>query len=161
MKIYLKRDKSDEKSRYIVYSESAEELYRIVGEKKAHIERSYILHNDTCVAKIRDTNLFMVRNCYVNTNENNFHIMMTSASDKMTFRFHGIDFHLRGDILNKSYDIMNIENKVVCCVSRKYLSHSDALELNIFEENNILSCIVCAMFFDSICTVDAMTLQTT
>lgn len=161
MKIYLKRDKSDEKSRYIVYAENGDELYRIIGETKGHTDRSYVLYKDNCVAKIRDSRLLVLRTCYVNSKEGSFHIVITSASEKMTISFHGIDFHIRGDILKKSYDIMNIENSVVCCVSRRYVTRADAIELNIFDKKHILSCIACAMFLDSVCTIDAMALQTT
>lgn len=161
MKIYLKRDKSDEKSRYIVYTENGDELYRIIGESKGHTERAYVMCKENCVLKIRDTRLFMLRTCYVNSKDESFHIVVTSASGKTAISFHGIDYHIRGDILKNSYDIMNIENSVVCCVSRKYVTHADAIELNIFDNKHLLSCIACAMFLDSVCTIDAMALQTT
>ncbi len=161
MKIYIKRDKSNETARYIVYSESGEELYKVAGECKGHTERSYILCKGYCVAKIRDTRLFMLRTCYVNTDRDSFHIVLTSSNDKMKITFHGIDFHIRGDVFKTSYDLMNIDNSVVCCVSKRYIPHADALELNINDEKQVLNCIVCAIFLDSLCTVDAMTLQTT
>ena len=113
MKIYIKRDKSDEKSRYIIYSESGEELYKVVGECKGRTERGYILCKDSCVAKIRDTRLLTIRTCYVFTKEDRFHIVLTSSNDKMKITFHGIDFHIRGDVLHESYDLMNIDNSVV------------------------------------------------
>ena len=161
MKIYLKRDKTDEKSRYIVYAENGDELYRIIGETKGNTERAYVLYKNSCVAKIRDARLFMFRTCFVNSKDDSFHIVLTSVSDKITISFHGIDFHIRGDILKKSYDIMNIENSVVCCVSRRYVTRADAIELNIFDNKHIISCIACAMFLDSVCTIDTMALQTT
>ncbi len=161
MKIYIKRDKSNETARYIIYSESGEELYKVVGECKGRTERAYVLCGENCVAKIRDIRLFMLRTCYVNTKQDSFHIVLTSSNDKMKITFHGIDFHIRGDVLYQSYDLMNIDNSVVCCVSKRFVAHADALEMNINEEKQILNCIVCAIFLDSLCTVDAMTLQTT
>lgn len=161
MKIYIKRDKSNDRSRYIIYSESGEELYTVVGECKGRTERAYILCKERCVAKIRDTRLFMLRTCYVFTNKDRFHIVLTSTGNKMKISFHGIDFHIRGDVLNESYDLMSIDNSVVCCVSRRYVTHADALELNINDAKHILNCIVSAIFLDSLCMVDAMTLQTT
>ena len=74
VKIYIKRDKSNERSRYIIYSESSEELYTVVGECKGRTERAYVLCKGRCVAKIRDTRLFMFRTCYVFTNDDRFHI---------------------------------------------------------------------------------------
>lgn len=161
MKIYIKRDKSNEKARYIIYSESGEELYKVSGECKGRTERAYIMCGENYVAKIRDIRLLSLRTCYVNTEKDSFHILLTSSNNKMKIAFHGIDFHIRGDALSQSYDLMNIDNSVVCCVSRRYVKHADALELNINEEKHILNCIVCAIFLDSLCTVDALTLQTT
>lgn len=161
MKIYIQRDKSNANSRYIIYSESGEKLYDVVGECKGRTEHTYILCKENCVAKIRDTRLFMLRTCYVFTNTDRFHIVLTTSNDKMKISFHGIDFHIRGDVLHESYDLMNIDNSVVCCVSRRYVTHADVLELNINDKKHILNCIVCAIFLDSLCMVDAMALQTT
>lgn len=161
MKIYLKRDKSDENSRYIVYSESGDELYRINGKHTRSSHRMYIMSGDQCVAKIRDTNLSMIRSCYVTTRDLSFHLTITRSKGKFAVSYHGVTLHIRGDIINKSYDILDIDNTVLACVCRRYATSHDALEININDEKFVLVSIATAVCFDSVCTTDAMTLQTT
>lgn len=161
MKIYLKRDTSDENSRYIVYSETGEEMYKIIGKRKTSIDRVYITNDDKCIAKIRDTHLGMIRSCYVTTQSDSFHIVMTTSRDKISITFHGISYHIRGDVLNKSYDILDVDNSVVGCVCRRFNSSADALELNFDDKKHELNIIASAVFLDTVCTVDSMALQTT
>lgn len=161
MKIYLKRDTSEENSRYIVYTESGDEKYKVVGKRKASFERTYVMLKDDCVAKIRDTHLGVIRTYYVTTKENNFHIVMTLSRDKVSIAYHGVSLHIRGDVLNKSYDILNIDNSVVACVCRRFSDKGDALEININDNNFEMACIASAICLDSVCTTDSLVLQAT
>ncbi|MBQ4129499.1 MAG: hypothetical protein IJD68_06990 [Ruminococcus sp.] len=161
MKIYLTRDKSQENSRYIVYSETGQVLYKIVGKRKSSVERTYIMKDDACVAKIRDAHLGPIRTCYVTEADLSFHLVFTTVNNKTSITFHGLSFHLRGDLLFKSYDLLNIDNSVVACVCRRFNSSADALEININDKNFELACISTAVCLDSVCTMDSMALQAT
>ncbi len=161
MKVYLKRDKSDENSRYIVYSESGEILYKIYGSYKSHVEKIYVMQEDKYIAKMRETLLGNFRTCYVTTSSDNFYIAMKCSRDKVSVTFRGAGFHIRGNVFDKSYDIMNIDNSVVGVVSRRFSTRADALELNVYDNKYILSCIACAVFFDTACVMDTSALQAT
>lgn len=161
MKIYLKRDKSDENSRYIVYSESGEILYKIFGSYKSHVEKIYVMQDSKCIAKMRETHLGNFRTCYVTTAEDNFYIAMKCSREKVAVTFRGAGFHIRGNVFEKSYDIMNIDNSVVGVVSRQFSTSADALMINIYEVKYELCCIACAVFFDTACVMDTSALQAT
>lgn len=161
MKIYLKRDKSDIDSRYIVYSQSGEELYKIRGKHTRSSHRLYITSGEQCVAKIRDTNLSMIRSCYVTTKDSSFHITITHSKGKFAVAFHGVTLFIRGDIINKSYDILDIDNTVLSCVCRRFSASNDALEININDINFELVSIATAVCLDNVCTTDAIALQAT
>lgn len=161
MKVYLKRDKSDENSRYIVYTHSGDELYRIVGRYTRSSHHMYVMKKDRCIAKIRDTHLALLRTCYVTCKENSFHLVVTNVRDNLAVKYHGIPLHIRGDVLNKSYDILDIDNSVISCVCRRFSTSHDALELNINEEKFEIHCIATAVFLDTTCTMDALALQAT
>lgn len=161
MKIYLKRDKSDENSRYIVYSECGDELYKIHGKHTHSSHRMYIMSGEQCVAKIRSTNLSVLRSCYVTTKDESFHLTIAFSKGKLAVSYHGVTLHIRGDIINKSYDILDIDNTVLSCVCRRYSTSHDALEINLNEKNAEILSIATAVCLDSICTTDAMALQAT
>lgn len=161
MKIYLKRDKSDENSRYIVYTYSGDELYKIVGKYTRSSHHMYIMKGDECIAKIRDTHLALLRTCYINSKDSSCHVVVTNSRDKLAVKYHGVSLHLRGDVLNKSYDILDVDNSVVSCVCRRFSTSHDALEININDEKFEILSIATAVCLDISCTTDVMALQAT
>lgn len=161
MKVYLKRDKSDENSRYIVYSESGEVMYKITGKHTQSSQRTYIMRDDVCVAKIRDTHMGPLRSCHVTMNGSSFHLVTTFAHDKYAVTYHGVSMHIRGDVLANSYDILAVDNTVIACVCRRYNHDSETLELNINDTNLQLLCIASAVCLDNVGTIDSLALLAT
>lgn len=161
MRVYLKRDKSDENSRYVVFSECGEKLYNITGKRSGSFHRLYINSGDRCIAKIKDNEFMLLRNCYISTDNLACHITITTRKSKLMVAFHGVPLHIRGDVLNKSYDILDIDNTVLCCVCRRFSSSHDALEININDDKYEILSIAAAVCLDSLCTTDAMALQAT
>lgn len=161
MKLYIKRDKSDETSRYIVYSETGEVMYKICGKYSASSQRTYIMRDDICVAKIRDAHLGPIHTSYVTLSGSSFHLVTTFSRNKFSVVYHSAPVHIRGDVLNKSYDIMAVDNSVIACVCRRFNVNSETMELNINDINYQLLCIASAVCLDSIGTLDSMVLQTT
>lgn len=161
MKIIVKRDKSSENSRYIVFSDTGDELYKIVGKHAHSSHRLYIMRKEERVAKIRDAQLPLLRACYVSGEDCSFHLTIATPKDKMAVTYHGVPLHIRGDVLNKSYDILDIDNTVISCVCRRFSTCYDALEINISDNKYEIHSIATAVCLDSICTIDAMVLQAT
>lgn len=161
MKYYLKRDKSDENSRYMVYSDAYEPVYEIKGKHHRGQSRCFIMQGDNCVCKIVDTSLALIRTCHITTKLVSTHLVIAQVKDKYTITYHGVSLHIRGDVLSSSYDILNVDNTVVACVSRRFSAHSDALELNIFDSKFELITIASAVCFDSICLDKIPALQVT
>ena len=83
---------------------------------------------------MRETLIGNFRTCYVTTAEDNFYIAMKCSREKVAVTFRGAGFHIRGNVFEKSYDIMNIDNSVVGVVSRQFLTSADALMINIYED---------------------------
>ena len=161
MKIYLKRDKSDENSRYIVFSENGDCRYKISGRHTRSSHHMYVTQGEQCVAKIRETNIALIRSCYVTSKDGNFHLTVTLSKRKFAVAYHGVTYHIRGDVLNKSYDILDIDNSVVACVCRRFSTSHDALEINLNNEKSEIVSIATAVCLDGICTTDVLALQAT
>ena len=119
------------------------------------------MQNDSFVLKLRQTLLGNFRTCYVVSGEDSFHIAMKCSREKVSVTFRGTGFHIRGNVFDKSYDIMNIDNSVVGVVSRRYSARADAIELTVYDDKYILSCIACAVFFDTACVLDSAALPAT
>ncbi len=161
MKLYLKRDKAEEKSRYIVFDALGEQRYKIEGKHCASVERTYILQGDTCVSKIRSTHLGPIRSSFVVTPNKSFHIVVTQTRDKIAVTYHGFNVHIRGDVFNNSYDILDVSNSVIACVSKVFKTSSETLELNINDDNYELLAISTAVCLSCVCTTESLQLQAT
>ncbi len=161
VKIYLTRDISEENSRYIVCRDTGDEILKISGKRKSGFERMYINQKDQCVAKIRDTGISVLRSCYVSSQCGNFHFVISTSKDKMSITYHGVPFHIRGNILEKSYDILDVDNSVIACVQKRFKTSTETLEINISNEKYLIHCIASAVCLNNSCTTDALSLQTT
>ncbi len=161
MKIYLKRDTAFENSRYIVCDELGKQLYTVSGKHGTNSERMYIMQGENCISKIRNTSLALLRSCYVATGSGNFHMVITCSKDKIAITYHGIGFHIRGNVLEKSYDILDVDNTLIACVQKRFNTHNEVLEININNDRYELYCIASALCLNTVCTNDALSLQTT
>lgn len=135
-------------------------MFTVSGRFTKNSEHLYIMRDELCVAKIRGASLAVLRSCHVKTDRDDFRIMIASKHDKTVITYHGVNFHIRGNVTLKSYDILDVDNSVVACVQRRYNTSNETLELNIDNDKNLLSCIASAVCLNSDCTNDALTLQT-
>lgn len=161
VKLYLKRDNSSEFSRYIVLDELGVEKYSIVGRHLASGERMYILDGEKKLMKIKDTKLYMLRSFYISQKSDAMRILIAYKGNDISVTFHGICWHISGDVLGKAYDILDIDNSVVASVSKSYSSGTQLFEININNEEKELFCIAGAVCVNSIATVHKMAAQTT
>lgn len=160
MKVYLKRDKSNDNSRYIVTDELGVKMFTVCGRFTKNAEHLYIMHDELCVAKIRNTSISLLRTCHVKTDRDDFRIVIASKHDKTAITYHGVNFRIRGNVTLKSYDILDVDNSVLACVQKRYNTSNETLELNIDNDKNLLSCIASAVCLNTSCLNDALTLQT-
>lgn len=161
MKLYLKRDKSDVQSRYNVFDNLGEQRYKIEGKRTASVERTYILQGDSCVSKLRTTQLGPIRSSFVVTKEMSFHVIITQTRDKFAVSYHGVNVHIRGDVFNNLYDILDVSNTVIACVSRVFKSSSETLELNINDDKYEMLALSTALCLSCVCTTEELLLQAT
>lgn len=121
----------------------------------------YVQNDDECVAKIREVRIANIKTNYVSTKEDKFHIVVTQKRGKLSAIYHGIGFHIRGDVSEKSYDIMDIDNSVIACVQKRFNTSKETFEININNDKYLVHCIVSAVCMNCVCTTDALALQAT
>ncbi len=161
VKVFLIRDNSEHDSRYVVYSQSGEILYSVNGTHKSGSQKIGVFQGDACIAKIRDVAIANLRTNYVSLPQDKFHLVISQSRSKFSVIYHGVSFHIRGNVLEKSYDIMNIDNSVVACIQKRFDTSKETLEININNDKYLLHCITSAICLNCICTTDALALQAT
>ena len=140
--------------------ESGYQLFTVGGKFKRNSEHLYIMRDELCVAKIRDTSLSLLRSCHIKTDSDDFRIMIASNQTKTAITYHGVNFHIRGNVTIKSYDILDVDNTVIACIQKRFNTADETLELNINNDKNLLSCIASAVCLNSKSTNDVLALQT-
>lgn len=161
MKVFLVRDNSELTSRYIVYSQSGDTLCEVNAKYSTGSQKMNIYSDSHRIAKIRDVSIGKIKTYYISTENDKFSIVMSDARSKFAVIYHGIGFHLRGNVLEKSYDIMDIDNSLVACVQKRFNTSKETLELNINNDKYLVHCIASAVCLNSLCTTDALALQAT
>lgn len=160
MKLYLSKDKSDDSSRFIVYDERACQRYKVVGRHVRSGERMYILCDDLQLVTLRDTKIAGLRSYYVHMFDDSFHVIITKRRSGFSVSIHGVSWHIVGDVLKKSYSILDIDNTVVASICRHHTAVGEAYEVDIIDKTNELYCIAIAVCVESICTLESFAVQT-
>lgn len=86
-------------------------------------------------------------------------IFVTKNSKGISASFRNISWRIRGDILQKNYDIVDLDNSLVCGVCKEYHRDFDSYKIEIFSKERELFCIATAVCFDLIKTAKTPALQ--
>ncbi|MDP4119637.1 MAG: hypothetical protein Q8876_01065, partial [Bacillota bacterium] len=75
---------------------------------------------------------------------------ITLTYAKQQFTFYGISWHIRGDLLTKNYDIVDIDNSVIMSHCVRWGQFGDGYEINILSENREILCLCVAICLNHI-----------
>lgn len=159
MIVYLRRNVSDVFSRYSVFDDKGNMRYDIVGRHSTSGEKINILKGNEIVAKIRDFDLGLLNSFTIRSNGNLINIFVTKNSKGLSASFRNISWRFRGDIMQKNYDIVDLDNSLVCGVCAEYHRGFDSYKIEVFTEERELFCIATAVCLDLIKTAKTPALQ--
>ncbi len=148
MKVFIRRDTSDEHARYLIDDEFENPLYNVTGRMTASGELMKIMSEGYTAAKIRDMRLPVVRAYSVSYASENIKLFFTVRAGEVRVRFSGISWRIRGDVLGGSYDILDADSTVICTVYKHFSKNYS--ELTIFDTNRELFCIAAAICVESL-----------
>ena len=160
VKIFLQRDKSEEASRYRAYDDRGELIYLIRGRITPSGESMTIRSTDGGVmCRIRRLGLRALSAYSISAGGESARLNIAVGAGRAAVRFRGISFHIRGDVLTGSYDILDADNSIVCVVYKDYAKSCIELSVNIKERE--LFCMAAAACIDSLTVTPAPALQMT
>ena len=148
VKIFIRRDVSDIHARYAVFDEYENELYTVSGRNTASGEVMKVISSGFTQAKIRDLRLPVLTAYVISVKAESVKLFFTYRAGRIKARFSGISWRIRGDILSGSFDIIDADGTIVCCVYQNFLKRY--IELNVFDDNRELFCIAAALCVDAL-----------
>lgn len=158
VKIILKRDLSSDDARFEIFDELGALYLRAAGRRTPSGETIRLLRDGETVAKIRGLDLSLLNTCIITTPTENVRLVITAAHGEMSVRFRGISFHLRGNVLSGSYDILDADNTTVAAVTKRF--SQGYTEMTIYNSARELCCIAVLVCIESIAVDPTPALQT-
>lgn len=159
VKRYMQPDTSDLFSRYEVFDDCGELLYRIRGKNTPSGESMRIRDmQDNIICKVRRLG-FSALSAYSISEHGETVRLNIAVTDRAAVRFRGISFSVRGDVLSGSYDIIDADRKVVCTVFRDF--GKGCTQLTVNDKEREILCIAAAACINSLRADTAPALQMT
>lgn len=154
MKLFLKRDISSFDSLFTVLDDKCSDKY-YVRRVKNIIELRDLRGKP--LLKIRSLPFPALRAYSMSTVGRSAKLMI---NPKSRCYYYGLSWHIRGDILTKSFDIIDADNSLVATHCKRFCDSGDGFELNIENEAAELFCIGTAVCVNLGVTADKRILQT-
>ena len=158
MKLFLKRDVSVSKNEFTVFDELGNEKYfaLVKGRKPSSTLSLRLLNTQGEVtAKMRRIPIVGTNTYLFSVNKKSVTMALVKNSAGFYCYFYGNNWHIHGDVLKKSFDIIDVDKSVVM-THRQYADYS---ELEIFDETNELFCVCASICANMINTVEKHTVQ--
>lgn len=160
MKLYIKRDISSEKSRFVVLDELCHEKYLVVSSGKS-LEKLNITDLDNNVlTKINRLPLPLLHAYSITCGKKNIRFILNPAKNAENCYYYGICWHIRGQVFTKSFDIVDVDNSLVATHSRGWNNSFEGYELNVFDDQYEQFCLSSALCVDLATLSESPVIQT-
>jgi len=156
MKLYIKRDKSADKSMFIVFDEHCKEKYYVIGTKDKF---ELVTLEKERLMKIRRVPLPALNAFSISAYKRNIKFITGGSTSKVQCYYYGIGWRIRGNIFVKSFDILDADNSLVATHAKCFSSCGDGYELNIINEDMELFSVATAICINLVAKVDNPCLQ--
>ncbi len=151
LNLYLKQDTEANAGLFTVYDACGRMCYRLTGDAQTLGGKIFLCDtNHREVARITHMGLAGIsRYTIVIADKERARILQNLASIKMPFRIRGISWRLRGDLVLRSFDIVDVSDALVMSHGRCWESNGECFALDIAQEKYAPLCICMAAVIDS------------
>lgn len=161
MKLFLKRDCSEEHSRFTVSDESGFERYRVTGKRTASTDRMALSSpQGELLVKIRIAPFHVFYAFSISDSNERFSITAANIGNRTEYRFHGISWHLSRSSDGRSFEVLDADGSVIMTQNADRFLSTDVYTLDILSEYRELFCIAVAVCADVINYADSAAIAT-
>ena len=151
MKLFLRRDKSDDYARFIVSNELGRDIYKICGKKGACVDRMGLLNmNGDTMLKIAVAPFSFFTICNISKPTEHFTLFINGYKN-VEYKFYGLDWNILKSSDGLSFEILKNDKSVVMIQNPGRASNDNIYTLEIFDTSKELFCIAVAACVNLIC----------
>lgn len=160
MKLFLQRDTSELSARYRVFDERGKLCFLITGKRNPSGETLRIRTPDgETVCRIRSLGFSALCVYSISAGGESIRLNVAVGSGRVSVRFRGISFFVRGDVLMGSYSILDADTAVVCEAGKDYAQ--GCTQLILHQQDREMFCLAAVACIDSLNVGSVPALQMT
>ena len=151
MHFYL-RQNSDTDALFIIMDSTGQLVYRVTGDSLSIGNKISMIDNEQNeIARISSVGLATLSKytIYVGEKER-AHLTWNSGAKHHQVKIKGKSWRFRGELVTRSFDIVNVDSSVVMTHGRCWNNMGDCYGVDIKEEVDIPVCLCLAVILDSI-----------
>lgn len=143
MKLYINRDTHNVSARFVVYDDLYREKYTVTADKKSFKRLKITTSDGKTAVKILQLPLPIVQVYSISDFKRNIKFTVKPSGFCADAGFYGVSWHIRGNILSKSFDIDDADNSIIAVHSCAFEKNCCMLE--IMNPENELFCLASAV----------------
>lgn len=159
MKFFFKRDISCADARFVIYDALCNEKYFVVSNGKSVEKLKLIDLEGNTLLKIKKLPLPVVYAFSISHKTENIKMILNPAKSAAGCYYYGISWHIRGNVFEKNFDIIDVDNTVVATHLKRWSGCADGYELNVYCREKELLCIASAVCINIVSIVDNPAIQ--
>lgn len=161
MKLFLKRDFSNEGALFIVFDHLGKEKFYVYRDMRhSHFSLAITDTNFNRLCSISTVPLPIFKAFTIKDKKSIIRLIFNKNTSRPMCYYYGISWRIRGDIINKNFEVVDNDNTILLTHRGSWSRSGDSYELNITEGSRELFLIASAICVDLIESADEKQLQT-
>lgn len=150
MKFYIKQSTGTE-ALFTVIDALGQSVYSVTGDSLSIGSKVYLIdNNQNEAARIFSLGISaMSRYSVFIGDKERARVTLNLASSKQPIKIKGVGWSFRGDLLTRSYDLIDVDSTVVMTHGRCWNENGDCFAVDIANQSKVLLCLCIAVILDS------------
>lgn len=153
MKYYIKQNTADGKEVFTVLNEVGQSVYHVLSDESTLYSKLILLDEaQNVVAKINRIGVIGFSRFDINIDDKECARITQNLAAKVTpkFKIHGVSWHFRGNMLLRTFDVLNVDHSIVMTHGRNWGINGECFAVDISLPQNEILCLCIAVVIDSI-----------
>ncbi|QEY33806.1 hypothetical protein FL966_01370 [Caproiciproducens galactitolivorans] len=150
MKFFIKQSTGTD-ALFTILDTLGQPVYRVTGDSLAIGSKFYLIDGNTNeVAKIVSLGLTPKSKYTIYIHDKECaRVNWSFTSEHHPVKIKGVNWHFRGDLVERSYDLIDANSAVVMSHGRCWNENGDCFAVDIANESDVLLCLCIAVILDS------------
>ncbi|WP_312694532.1 tubby C 2 [Caproiciproducens sp.] len=150
MKFYIKQNTGTD-ALFTVIDALGQSVYSVTGDSLSIGSKVYLIDNNKNeAARIFSLGISALSKYAVFIDDKErARVTLNLTAAHHPVKFKGISWRFRGDLLTRSYDLIDVDSAVIMSHGRCWNENGDCFAVDIASESNVLLCLCIAVILDS------------